>query len=172
MPTDSRTETEAFIGLGSNLADPMEQIQRAVTALGNIPRTRLLHHSPWYRSRAIGPGEQPDYVNGVALLATALDATELFSHLQRIEAAQGRERRVRWAARTLDLDILLYGSETIHSPQLQIPHPRLTGRNFVIYPLADIRPELVLPDGTHIQTLVANCGTEGLARQPDPLTQE
>lgn len=156
--------TDTYIALGSNLEEPERQVEQAVRALAALPDTELLQISPWYRSHAIGPGDQPDYVNGVALLHTRLSPTELFRHLQAIEAAQGRERRVRWAARTLDLDILLYGDQVIATDQLQIPHPRLSERNFVIYPLADISPELLLPGGTSIRSLLARCSTQGLEK--------
>lgn len=154
----------AYIALGSNLNDPRAQVERGLQALTQLPETRLRARSGWYQSRAVGPGQQPDYLNGVVLLETSLEPESLILHLQRIEAAQGRERRVRWAARTLDLDILLYGDRIIATDRLQIPHPRLAERNFVLYPLADISPDLVLPNGTPLASLLQHCPAEGLKR--------
>src|SRR5690606_3105384 len=135
----------AYIALGSNLDDPLSQVERGLAALASLSDSRLRARSAWYQSRAVGPGKQPDYINGVALLETSLAPEQLIVQLQAIEASQGRERRLRWAARTLDLDILLYGDRTIDSEQLQVPHPRLSERNFVLYPQAAIIPDLNTP---------------------------
>ncbi len=153
-----------FVGLGSNLNDPDRQIELALDALGNIPETRLNAVSPLYRNPAIGPGTQPDYLNAVAELDTTLDALALLTQLQGIENRQGRIRSERWAARTLDLDLLLYGNAYIDLPQLQVPHPRLCERNFVLYPLHDIAPNLVLPDGASLHALLDCCSNIGLVR--------
>lgn len=153
-----------FIGLGSNLDDPLARVKRAVAALAELPDTRLIRHSPWYGSRAVGPGEQPDYVNGAAEIATDLSPHELLAELQRIEHRQGRERRERWAARTLDLDILLYGDLTLATDTLTIPHPRLQERPFVVYPLYDIAPSLRLPDGTSLSALLDYLPSDSLWR--------
>lgn len=152
-----------FISLGSNLNDPDAQIRRALDALSNLRDSILGAVSPLYRNPAIGPGEQPDYLNAVAELHTTLDALTLLSQLQNIEFVQGRVRTERWAARTLDLDILLYGNAFIDLPQLQIPHPRMRVRNFVLYPLHDIAPNLVLPHGTSLRALLDCCPGVGLA---------
>lgn len=154
----------AYIALGSNLEDPLSQVERGLAALATLSDSRLRARSAWYQSRAVGPGEQPDYINGVALLETALPPEQLIVQLQAIEAKQGRERRLRWAARTLDLDILLYGDRVIDSEQLQVPHPRLSERNFVLYPLADISPDLILPDGNSLASLLRRCPADGLQR--------
>src|SRR5690606_36347630 len=106
---------------------------------------RLLRRSPWYTRKAAGPGKQPDYLNGVIALDTLLEPLALFPHLQDIETHQVRERRMRWGPRTLDLDILLYGDQCINTAALQIPHPRMTKRNFVLAPLATLNPQLALP---------------------------
>jgi 2-amino-4-hydroxy-6-hydroxymethyldihydropteridine diphosphokinase len=151
-----------FIGLGSNLGDPATQIQHALNALNKIYGSKLGAVSPLYRNPAVGPGEQPDYLNGVAELHTTLDALTLLAQLQNIELAQGRVRTERWAARTLDLDLLLYGAAFIDLPQLQIPHPRLSERNFVLYPLYDLSPDLVLPHGTSLRALLDCCSDIGL----------
>jgi len=151
-----------FIGLGSNLDDPANQLERALTALRHLEGCRLGQVSRYYRNPAIGPGEQPDFINAVAELFTHLGAAELLAALHRIEADQGRERLVRWGARTLDLDLLLYGQEVINTPTLQVPHPRIGERNFVLYPLNDIAPELAFPDGTSLKARLDCCPDQGL----------
>lgn len=156
--------TRAWIGIGSNLAGPAAQLRRAIQALQALPGTRLLASSPTYRSLAVGPGQQPDYLNAVAAIETTLPALELLHALQGIEAAQGRERLERWGPRTLDLDILLYGECIIEEPELTVPHPRMLERNFVLQPLLDIAPGLVLPDGSRLQDRAATLGHEGLWR--------
>lgn len=153
-----------FIGLGSNLGAPATQIQQAVDALRQLPGSALGAISPLYKNPALGPGQQPDYLNGVAELHTSLDALALLSHLQHIEHTQGRVRTERWAARTLDLDLLLYGDAVIDLPQLQVPHPRLYERNFVLYPLHDLAPNLTLPRGTSLRALLDCCSSAGLTR--------
>ncbi len=151
-----------FIGLGSNLAEPPQQLQQALSALSALEHSLLGLVSPLYRNPALGPGPQPDYINAVAELFTTLDAAELLRAMQAIETAQGRVRTTRWAARTLDLDLLLYGDQTIATATLEIPHPRLRERNFVLYPLHDIAPDLTLPDGTSLATLLDCCPDRGL----------
>lgn len=153
-----------FLGIGSNLSDPAIQIRHALDALKKIPNSSFGGVSPLYRNPAVGPGKQPDYLNAVAELLTTLDALALLSHLQRIEFSQGRVRNEHWGARTLDLDILLYGDAFIDLPQLRIPHPRMTIRNFVLYPLYDLAPDLVLPHGTSLRALLDCCPDTGLAR--------
>ncbi len=149
---------DAYIALGSNLQDPLEQLQAASAALAALPETELVALSRLYRSAAVGPGEQPDYLNAVARLRTGLSPLALLDALQRIELEQGRERHVRWAARTLDLDLLLYGDQCIDEPRLQVPHPRMSQRAFVVYPLADVAPAgLQLPGGEELAELVAAC---------------
>ncbi|WP_439136178.1 2-amino-4-hydroxy-6-hydroxymethyldihydropteridine diphosphokinase [Pseudomaricurvus sp.] len=159
--------TTAYIGLGSNLENPYQQVKRALQELGQIPQTCVVAASPWYQSLAVGPGEQPDFVNGVAQLTTELDAHALLDQLQAIENAHERVREVRWGPRTLDLDLLLFGAEIIDTERLQVPHPYLTQRNFVLYPLADIAPQLTLPGGDTLESLVANCPSDGLHQIQD-----
>lgn len=154
----------AYIGLGSNLDDPLAQVQSAIMELENIPQTNVQATSALYRSKAIGPGEQPDYINAAALLNTELTPIELLDALQALEQAHRRVRREHWGPRTLDLDILLLDQLTIDSERLKVPHPYLTQRNFVLYPLADITPALILPDGTALNELLTQCPQNGLER--------
>jgi len=154
--------TDCFIALGSNLESPQDQVESGLRALSALPGCTLLSRSPWYTSRALGPGSQPDYVNGVARLETRLAPMELLRSLQAIETAHGRKRAERWAARTLDLDLLLYGLEIVDEPGLTIPHPEIKQRNFVIYPLFDLAPDLILPCGTPVRSLWASCPATGL----------
>lgn len=154
----------SYIGLGSNLDNPREQIERALATLDNMPDTRLVARSPLYRSTPLGPAGQPDYINAVAEIATGLAPRNLLTALQAIENRQGRVRGQRWGARTLDLDILLYGDRQLREPDLVIPHPEMANRNFVLYPLADLAPDLVLPDGRPLQALLANVPSDGIVR--------
>jgi len=157
----------AYIGLGSNLTNPLAQVQQALVELGAIPETQVLASSSLYSSRAIGPGEQPDYINAVALLETGLTPLGLLDALQAIEHAHQRVRIEHWGPRTLDLDILLIDNHVISSERLTVPHPYLTQRNFVLYPLADISPNLQLPCGTALGQLLAACPLDGLERLAD-----
>jgi 2-amino-4-hydroxy-6-hydroxymethyldihydropteridine diphosphokinase len=157
--------TTAYVGLGSNLADPSVQLQEAVEALVRLPSSRIQTVSSIYKSRAIGPGAQPDYLNAVVALETLLAPLPLLDALQEIERAQGRIRIERWAARTMDLDILLYGQQWIDTPRLQVPHPAMAKRNFVLYPLAQIAgPQLVLPNGRLLGTLLEKCARGDLVQ--------
>ncbi len=152
----------AFIGLGSNLLEPLRQVAQALDEIASLDGTALLRASGWYRSTALGPGPQPDYINGVALIATTQSPLQLLHSLQAIENRHGRERSIRWGARTLDLDILLYGDLQLNSAELTIPHPQMTLRNFVLLPLAEIAPALVLPNGQLLKELLANLSAEGI----------
>lgn len=154
----------AYIGLGSNLDDPHTQVTQAFSELAEIPATRLLKRSAIYRSRAIGPSDQPDYINAVALLQTELAPLGLLDALQAIEQAHNRIRIEHWGPRTLDLDILLLDNLVVANDRLKVPHPFLAQRSFVLYPLADIEPELKLPDGTPLSALIAKCPRDGIER--------
>jgi 2-amino-4-hydroxy-6-hydroxymethyldihydropteridine diphosphokinase len=157
--------TPAYIALGSNLRRPQHQLRKAVFALHALPDTHIEKVSSVYRSAALGPGEQPDYLNAVVLLATRLSPTDLLGALQHVENEQGRIRDIRWGPRTLDLDLLLYGDAIIDSPQLTIPHPRMRERHFVLYPLFEISGlDLQLPDGTEFAALLRECPANGLKR--------
>lgn len=144
--------TLCYIAIGSNLASPLAQANSAVKALGNLPESRLVAVSSFYRTPPLGPQDQPDYLNGVVALKTALTPHALLDHTQRIELEQGRERKdERWGPRTLDLDILLFGNETICTERLTVPHYDMKNRMFMLYPLAEIAPDLRLPDGETLQ---------------------
>lgn len=155
----------AFIGLGSNLDDPRQQVESALRELAELPDTTLAAQSGLYRSAPMGPPGQPDYINAVARLGTRLAPEALLDALQAIEARHGRVRGgERWGPRTLDLDILLYADARIDSPRLQIPHPGLVERNFVLHPLAEIAPDLDIPGAGPLRVLLARCPSAGLER--------
>jgi 2-amino-4-hydroxy-6-hydroxymethyldihydropteridine diphosphokinase len=157
--------TLAYIALGSNLRCPQSQLSNALAALAALPDTHLVRVSSIYRSAAVGPGTQPDYLNAVLLLATKLSPTALLDAMQQIERDQGRVRDVHWGPRTLDLDLLLYGDLKITSLNLTIPHPRMQQRDFVLYPLREISDtNLVLPDGSDLDTLLQHCPGDNLVR--------
>lgn len=134
-----------YVGLGSNLCEPLAQVTQAISELAELEFTKLIKVSPWYQSKAIGPGQQPDYINGVALLSTQLEPLELLDQLQAIETHHHRKRIERWGARTLDLDLLLYDDLSIQHPRLNVPHPRIYERNFVLFPLKNVSPDLRIP---------------------------
>lgn len=156
-----------YIGLGSNLATPLEQLRSALAALAALPHTRLIAQSSFYSSDPLGPADQPRYVNAVAALDTELSPLALLDALQTIELEQGRTRKTeRWGPRTLDLDILLFGERRLDEPRLTVPHYHMHARAFVLYPLAEIAPALNLPDGRPLRELLAACPFEGLERLP------
>lgn len=155
-----------YIGLGSNLAEPQEQLHAALAALKTLPRTHLAAVSSFYDSEPLGPADQPSYVNAVAALDSDLEPLELLDALQEIERNQGRVRKAeRWGPRTLDLDILLFGDRQLAEPRLTVPHYHMQARPFVLYPLAEIAPDLHLPDGRTLDELLAACPCEGLRRR-------
>jgi len=136
----------AYVGLGSNLDGPAGQLESALDLLAAIPETRLIASSSLYRSAPFGGIEQPDFVNAVAALLTRLRAKPLLDALQQIEKMRGRERGgVRWGPRVLDLDLLVHGSHQANEPGLIIPHPGIAERNFVLLPLLEVAPGLVIP---------------------------
>ena len=134
--------TLAFVGIGSNLDDPRAQVLRAFEELETLPHTRLVKKSSLYRSAPVGYAAQPDFVNAVAQLETGLPAERLLAELQAIELRHGRSRSFANAPRTLDLDLLLYGAAQLKSATLQVPHPRMRERAFVLKPLLEIAPQL------------------------------
>lgn len=152
-----------YIALGSNLGNPLEQANHAITALQQLPKTKVADISPFYRSKPLGPQDQNDYLNAVIKLITGLSPIELLDALQAIEKSQGRMRKDnRWSARTLDLDILLYDNLIINSERLTIPHYHMKHREFVLYPLFDIAPKLILPDNDNLHDLVVKCPINGM----------
>ncbi|MGJ0485384.1 MAG: 2-amino-4-hydroxy-6-hydroxymethyldihydropteridine diphosphokinase [Methylomicrobium sp.] len=165
MNTLSDGTVTAYIGLGSNLADPVRQVRSARADCAAVPGVSELAFSSLYRSPPMGPQDQPDYVNAVMAVSTDLTALALLHQLQRIEHVHGRVRgERRWIARTLDLDLLIYGEHCIETAELTVPHPGLSRRAFVLYPLAEIAPELVVPGLGRIADLVVNCPRGGLER--------
>lgn len=153
---------EAYIGLGSNLADPLQQLASAIVALTALPQTTLVAQSPFYTSRPVGPQDQPDFINGAVQLRTSLAPLALLDELQRIEQQHGRARTQPWGPRTLDLDLLLYGNETIHNERLTVPHGELKNRDFALQPLLDLTPFLHTPDGASLAILRQQCPDNGL----------
>ena len=153
-----------YIGLGSNLDDPIAQIKTTLHDLATSAHCQLQQQSSLYASAPMGPQDQPDYVNAVAHITTSLEALALLDLLQSIELAHHRKREKRWGPRTLDLDLLLFGNQTIDHPRLQVPHVGLTERNFVLYPLSEIAPNLVLPDGMLLQQCLDQCPIADLRR--------
>lgn len=137
-----RQPVTAYVALGANLGDPVQAVRQGIEALGALPQTQLVRTSPLYRTAPV-EASGPDYVNAVVEIATRLPAPDLLAQLQAIESGAGRERPYRNAPRTLDLDLLLFGSARIASERLTVPHPRMNERAFVLVPLADIAPALV-----------------------------
>lgn len=135
----------AFVGLGANLGPAEQSIRDALTRLGGLPSTRLCRASSLYRSDPIGFADQPEYVNAVAELETQLSPQRLLEELLSLEHAAGRIRSFRNAPRILDLDLLLYGDSCIDAPGLMVPHPRMVERRFVLEPLLELRPQIVIP---------------------------
>ena len=147
-----------YIALGSNLNDPLAQAHQAIAALKQLPNTEVSDVSPFYRSKPLGPQDQNDYLNAVIKLTTSLTPIALLDELQAIEKSQGRVRKDnRWGARTLDLDILLYDNLMIDNERLTIPHYHMKNREFVLYPLFDISPDLILPDNDKLFNLIPKC---------------
>jgi 2-amino-4-hydroxy-6-hydroxymethyldihydropteridine diphosphokinase len=146
----------AYISVGSNLNNPYQQVKSAIDKLKIVDGIRIEAMSGWYLSDPVGPKNQSRYVNGVIKILTRLSPKQLLKKLHEIEDAHGRIRNVRWGPRTLDLDILLYGTRMMSTKKLTIPHPEMKIRNFVLTPLADIEPDLVLPDGSILSSLLEN----------------
>jgi 2-amino-4-hydroxy-6-hydroxymethyldihydropteridine diphosphokinase len=147
----------AYIGLGSNLEHPAEQIASARTAIAALVHVTEHAFSSLYHSPPMGPQDQPDYVNAVMAVETDLTPLELLRALQAIENQHGRVRiGARWGARTLDLDLLLYGDQLINHPDLTVPHSGITERAFVLYPLHEIAPQLIIPNKGKLVDLLAN----------------
>ena len=153
----------AFIGLGSNLDHPSQRLISALWALQRLPGLTLRQHSRLYTSAPVGPQDQPDYVNAVAEIDTALAPHALLHTLQALELAAGRQRLRHWGERTLDLDILLIDNHLIDSDDLQVPHPQMTQRAFVLLPLLEICPHALLPDGTALSSFLGQVADQTIS---------
>ncbi|AOV97786.1 2-amino-4-hydroxy-6-hydroxymethyldihydropteridine diphosphokinase [Edwardsiella hoshinae] len=151
--------TRVYLALGSNLADPQRQVCQAIQALAALPHCQLAAVSSLYRTRPLGPQEQPDYINAAVALDTTLAAEALLDCTQHIELSHGRERKAeRWGPRTLDIDIMLFGSQVIASERLTVPHYDMMNRRFMLLPLAEIAPDLVFPTGETLRAAIARLG--------------
>ena len=151
----------AYIGIGSNLESPVEQVERGIEALRRIENSILVARSGLYRSEPVGFTDQPDFINAVASMLTQLDASALLVALQSIEDQHGRVRDVpRWGPRTLDLDLLSYGSVTLAKDTLVLPHPRVSERNFVLLPWQEIAPHYFVPGLATVAELAGSLGDD------------
>lgn len=153
-----------IIGLGANLEQPIAQLQQACETLRYTPEIAHFSVSSLYASKPMGPQDQPDYVNAVAHFQTSLEPLALLDRLQHIENNQGRIRKERWGARTLDLDLLFYGEQQIESERLTVPHPGVLEREFVIIPLAELLPNWQLPNGQTAQVYATVIDRKGIQR--------
>lgn len=159
------TDHVVYIGLGSNLQDPRQQLESAIIYLGNIQQSEIIQCSSFYKSRPMGPAEQPDYLNAVVSLKTKLEPLALLNELQAIEKTHGRVRDgQRWGPRTLDLDLLLFDQLILDNPRLIIPHPGLHKRTFVLYPLYEIIQEITIPGKGSLSDLIALCSEDDLEK--------
>ncbi len=153
----------AYIGLGSNLSDPATQVRQAVLRLAALPQTRLVTVSRLFGSRPMGPVTQPDFVNAVAGVLTQLSALALLRELRHQEGQAGRPaQHERWGPRVIDLDVLVFGCEECSSTELVLPHPGVVERNFVLYPLADIAPDLEVPGRGRVRQLLTRVSADGV----------
>ncbi len=154
-----------YIGLGSNLSNPRAQVANAADEIANISESKVVALSSIYLSKPMGPQDQDDYINAVIAIETSLPSLVLLDALQAIENAAGRVRKDnRWGARILDCDILLYGNEVIENERLTVPHYGMRLREFVLLPLAEIAPDLSLPDGTPISSLANTINNNSIVK--------
>lgn len=159
--------TDAYIGIGSNLQDPISQVSSAILELTQLPHSSLYSFSNLYSSRPMGPPDQPPYINAVARIKTRLSPQSLLDRLQWLENEHGRVREGdHWGPRTLDLDILVYGNNKLNSQELSIPHPGMKYREFVLYPLHEVNKNLMIPGLGVVNRIQANCYPNGLIRLP------
>ena len=155
--------TQVYLGLGANQGDPIAQLHHAITELKALAGTTAHRCSALYASKPMGPQDQPDYVNAVLAMQCTLGAHQLLDATQAIEQRLGRVRKAeRWGPRTLDIDIILFGQQCIDDARLTVPHYGMKEREFVLYPLHELAPDLQLPDGSSLQRLVANTPRNGL----------
>ena len=153
----------AYVAIGSNLNQPRVQVNDAFARLAALPATHSLLRSRLYRTRPMGPQDQPDFVNAAAGFLTSLNARHLLDALLRIEQAMGRNRQERWGPRVIDLDLITMAGEIIDEPGLTVPHPGVSSRNFVLYPLADIAPTLAIPGHGTVSELLRTAGGDGIS---------
>ncbi|MGQ4277052.1 2-amino-4-hydroxy-6-hydroxymethyldihydropteridine diphosphokinase [Pseudidiomarina sp. E22-M8] len=156
--------TEVYIALGANLGDPVTTLRKLLEHVQQLSELSHCRCSSFYRSKPMGPQDQPDYVNAVLYAETELAPLALLDFLQQLENDFGRVRGRRWGARTLDLDLLLYSHLKLQHERLQVPHPGLAERDFVLLPLAELAPELVLPDGRAIGDLLDAIASHDLVK--------
>ncbi len=150
----------AFVGVGSNLDAPEQQVNQAIVALADLPDTLLVSQSALYRSSPMGPSDQPDFINAVVAILTQAEPQELLRQMQAIERKQGRKRDgERWGPRTLDLDLLAYSSVIINEDGLTVPHPGIAERNFVLLPWQEIAPNFVVPGLPDVAAMASNIST-------------
>ncbi len=165
MSKPLQNDVSAYIGLGSNLTDPSAQVQSGIAALAQLARTHIEACSSFYRTAPVGLRQQPDFINAVCRVRTRLAPMALMQNLLEIERLHGRVREGdKGGPRTLDLDLLLYGSEAIQSAELTVPHPRLHERAFVLYPLYELEPDLVIPGHGSVRELLAGCVGQQIQR--------
>ncbi len=159
--------TPAYIAIGSNLDDPAAQVRSALRHLAAVERTRLVVSSRLYRSAPLGPQDQPEFVNAAAGVLTQLSPRELLTQLKEIERSMGRVSPVvRWGPRRIDLDLSMYGDQRVNEPDLTVPHPGVPERNFVLYPLRDIAPEVIVPGHASVASLAERIGDAGIVPIP------
>jgi 2-amino-4-hydroxy-6-hydroxymethyldihydropteridine diphosphokinase len=152
---------KVYVGLGSNLEQPLLQIKKAISALNDLPGSRVLADSGFFASKPMGPQDQPDFINAVVVLETTLSADELLNYCQLIESRQGRIKTRRWGERSIDLDILLYGNQQIMTGDLTVPHPGICERDFVYLPLLKLDPEILIPGAGLLSNIVESATASG-----------
>ena len=154
----------AYIAVGSNLDDPLHQVRRGLDALAELPRSRQIARSRWYRTAPLGRQDQPEFVNAAAGILTQLSPRELLVAAKQLELTLGRQPVIeRWGPRRIDFDLIVYGADVINETDLVIPHPGAPVRNFVLYPLLDIAPDLFVPGHGRVRELAQRVGSSGLA---------
>ena len=151
------------MAIGSNLNRPRERVREAYERLSALCATRLVLRSRLYESRPMGPQDQPRFVNAAAGLLTQLTARPLLDALLKVETDMGRIRQERWGPRVIDLDLIFLWGEAVEEPGLTVPHPAVSTRNFVLYPLADIAPTLAIPGHGHVQELLLRAGNDEIS---------
>lgn len=157
---------QVFVALGANIAQPTKQVRRAIALICLLPHTRLLKTSSFYCTAPVGYADQPDFINAVVEISTELSAHELLEALLAIESALGRERSITNGPRTIDLDLILYGDHRINGKELIVPHPRMHERAFVLVPLTEIAPDVIIPGQGPAKALLATVADQSLKRLP------